>query len=315
LNLVCYDALPLLLRQASTLEVVVYSDFCSANGVNLHYLDWGGQGATMLLLPGLGFTAAIYTDFAPHFTDQFRVLALTRRGHGQSDKPPPPYDIDTLTDDIAAFLAAMQVEEVTLVGHSFAGDELTRFATRYADYVTHLVYLDAAYNYAALVNVERATPSIFSPTAVDRASLANYKAWLYQHIFGFWSPSLEADLQDRIILASDGTVQFAMPEYVAQAVWHPIWHRDYTAIQAPALAFYAWQATYYESLLTHLDMAARMDVQRYFQTMQQPWQQHSMEQFQREMARGQVVELSHTQHLCFIHRQEEVIQAMRQFLH
>ena len=63
------------------------SRFITVNGVRLHYLDWGGKGDTMLFLHGLGDTAHIYDDLAPKFTNQFRVLGLTRRGHGQSEKP------------------------------------------------------------------------------------------------------------------------------------------------------------------------------------------------------------------------------------
>ena len=57
-----------------------------ANGVNLHYLDWGGKGKTLLFLHGMGDCAHGFDDLAPKFADHFRVLGLTPRGHGQSDK-------------------------------------------------------------------------------------------------------------------------------------------------------------------------------------------------------------------------------------
>jgi len=60
------------------------SAFLTVNNVKLHYLDWGGAGETLLFLHGMGDTAHIYDDLAPKFTNQFRVLALTRRGYGQS---------------------------------------------------------------------------------------------------------------------------------------------------------------------------------------------------------------------------------------
>ena len=54
--------------------------FITVNGVKLNYLDWGGKGDTLLFLHGMGDTAYRYDDFAPRFTNQFRVLGLTRRG-------------------------------------------------------------------------------------------------------------------------------------------------------------------------------------------------------------------------------------------
>jgi len=38
------------------------SGFLTANGVKLHYLDWGGMGPSMLFLHGLGDTAHIFDD-------------------------------------------------------------------------------------------------------------------------------------------------------------------------------------------------------------------------------------------------------------
>src|SRR5215216_5458467 len=98
--------------------------FISANGVRLHYLDWGGKGETMLFLHGLGDTPHIFDDLAPAFTNHFRVLGLTLRGHGQSEKPDTGYDTATLVEDLCQFLDALKIERVLLVGHSFAGDQL-----------------------------------------------------------------------------------------------------------------------------------------------------------------------------------------------
>ena len=61
--------------------------FLQANGIRLHYLDWGGSGDTILFLPGFNDTAHVYDHFAPRFTDRFHVVGLTRRGVGESDKP------------------------------------------------------------------------------------------------------------------------------------------------------------------------------------------------------------------------------------
>ncbi len=122
------------------------SDFVNVNGIRLHSLDWGGSGPELLFLAGRGCNAHIYDRFAPRFTSNFHVLALTRRGHGQSDYPDTGYDIDTLTDDIRLFLDSLQIEHVFLVGHSLAGIELSHFAAQYPDRVLGLVYLDAAYD-------------------------------------------------------------------------------------------------------------------------------------------------------------------------
>src|SRR4051812_29835784 len=78
--------------------------FITVNKVRLQYLDWGGKGENLLLLHGMGDTAHAYDELAPKFTNQFRVLALTRRGHGESEIPATGYDTGTLIEDIRQFL-------------------------------------------------------------------------------------------------------------------------------------------------------------------------------------------------------------------
>src|SRR5512139_3249054 len=119
------------------------SDLIQVNGTRLHYLDWGGNGPTLIFLTGMGCSAYIFNKFAPRFTDRFRVLALTRRGQGDSDYPETGYDADTLTDDIRQFMDQLHVEQAILAGHSLAGVELTHFAATYPARVEKLVYMDA----------------------------------------------------------------------------------------------------------------------------------------------------------------------------
>src|SRR6266446_1918187 len=121
------------------------SGFITANGVKLHYLDWGGKGETMLFLHGIGDTPHGFDDFAPKFTNQFRVLGLTRRGHGESEKPDSGYDTATRVEDIRQFLDALKIPRAVLVGHSAAGGELTMLAGVHPDRAIKLVYLDAVF--------------------------------------------------------------------------------------------------------------------------------------------------------------------------
>jgi pimeloyl-ACP methyl ester carboxylesterase len=80
------------------------NDFVDMKGIHLHYLDWGGHGPMLIFLTGIGSSAYIFNKFAPRFTDKFGVLALTRRGQGDSDYPETGYDADTLVEDIRQFM-------------------------------------------------------------------------------------------------------------------------------------------------------------------------------------------------------------------
>lgn len=109
------------------------------SGIKLGYLDWGGCGSPLLLLPGLGDTPHIFDALAPRLTGHHHVLGLNRRGHGDSDTPHTGYDPITLASDIAAFLKALDLQEVTLVGHSIAGNEMTALAAAGDPRLTSLI--------------------------------------------------------------------------------------------------------------------------------------------------------------------------------
>ena len=73
--------------RGSTRPITSRGSSTSRPGVRLHYLDFGGTGQPLVFLAGLGNTAHAYDDFAPAFTDRFHVVALTRRGFGESSHP------------------------------------------------------------------------------------------------------------------------------------------------------------------------------------------------------------------------------------
>ena len=117
----------------------------SHGGIKLECLDWGGEGDALLFPAGLGSSAHCFDNLALKFTDKFRVLAMTRRGLGHSDKPATEYDMPTLIEDVRQCLDDLGIKRVTLVGHSFGCTEAATFAQLYPNRVIKLVYLDGAY--------------------------------------------------------------------------------------------------------------------------------------------------------------------------
>ena len=132
------------------------------NGVRLHYIDWGGEGECLLFLTPLGGELLEqFGSLAPQFTDRFRVLGLTRRGQGRSEKPIGDYDTNTLVRDIVGFLDVMGVSQAHIAGQSVAGAEMTRLAVEHPTRVSKLVYLDAAKDYK--LSAELAAEAGFGP--------------------------------------------------------------------------------------------------------------------------------------------------------
>lgn len=289
------------------------SGFVTANGNKLHYLDWGGKGKVLLFLTGASNSAHIFDDIAPKFTDRFRVVALTRRGHGQSDRPETGYDTATLVEDMRQALDQLHIKHASIVGHSLGGDEMTRFAGLYPDRVEKLVYLDAAYDRADLAS-EAFSKNPFPPPSAsqeDKASLAAYREW-WKRNRGFWSDAVETDLRETS-LAPDGTIKPSLSPKIGQAIFKGTKESrpDYTKVKAPALAFYAinglqpWIPSNEE---------ARRKAQEFLDNTQLPYQRKNIEKFKEEMQKGRVIELRDSHHYLFITNQDEVVREMRNFL-
>ncbi len=100
-------------------------------GVELAYLDWGGEGPLVVLLHANGFCAATWAPVAAALRGAFRVVALDVRGHGDSTSVPPGDDLagyawTTLAADVdralAGVLAATGHTRIAVgVGHSMGG--------------------------------------------------------------------------------------------------------------------------------------------------------------------------------------------------
>ena len=75
----------------------------------------------------------------------YRCIGLDQRGFGESDKPSTGYDYDTLSDDVKTVIEKLQLNNVTLVGHSTGGAIAVRYMARHKGYgISKLVLCAAA---------------------------------------------------------------------------------------------------------------------------------------------------------------------------
>jgi pimeloyl-ACP methyl ester carboxylesterase len=103
----------------------------ASDGTRLFYDDWG-TGTPVVFLHGWMLGADIWEyQTVPLAWQGMRCIAYDRRGCGRSSRPFDGYDYDTLADDLATVLRTLDLDDVTLVGHSMAGGEVARYATRY----------------------------------------------------------------------------------------------------------------------------------------------------------------------------------------
>jgi len=97
----------------------------------IHFRDWGG-GRPIVFVAPWGLCSDWWDIPVINFFERgWRCVSFDRRGHARSDDPSHGYDFDTLADDIAAVLDALDLQDVVLVGHSLGGAEVVRYLTRH----------------------------------------------------------------------------------------------------------------------------------------------------------------------------------------
>src|SRR5512146_1088749 len=101
------------------------------DGTTIYYKDWG-EGPAVTFSHGWPLNSDAW-DGQMHFLAEngFRVVAHDRRGHGRSSQPWSGNDMNGYADDLAAVIAALDLKDVTLVGHSTGGGEVARYIGRH----------------------------------------------------------------------------------------------------------------------------------------------------------------------------------------
>src|SRR6188768_1369687 len=101
------------------------------DGTTIYYKDWG-KGPVVTLSHGWPLNADAW-DGQMLFLAQngFRVVAHDRRGHGRSSQAWSGNDMDGYADDLAALIEALDLKDITMVGHSTGGGEVARYIGRY----------------------------------------------------------------------------------------------------------------------------------------------------------------------------------------
>ena len=286
-------------------------------GVTLELLDWGGSGEPIMFLPGLGNTAHVYENFAHHFTANHRVYGLTRRGYGASSQPKYGYDIPTLALDIKKIIDTLQIQKITLIGHSIAGDEMTAFAGTYPDRISKLVYLDAAYDRSDFVNLMRKAP--YPPqaqpamSAADSTNSLTVSAYL-SNMFGMRYP--ESEVLATRTFSKDGRLKGSVtPDHIGIKIIMGLEPPDYQSINCPVLAVYAVfnhvneLFPNYESFDQHNKLMAHqaMEVLR-------PYVLDQIQHFKDQIDGEQVIQFDGADHFVFLTHEREVVTELLKFL-
>jgi len=99
--------------------------------------------STILLLHGIGDSSESWLPVMDELAKHHRVIAPDFLGHGQSDKPRADYSAAAFANGMRDLLEVLDIERVTVVGHSLGGGIAAQFAYQYPAKVERLVLVAA----------------------------------------------------------------------------------------------------------------------------------------------------------------------------
>jgi len=89
------------------------------DGLRIHYTEWGAAAAPpVVLLHGLNVQCHTWDPIARVLAEDYHVIAMDMRGHGDSDWSRAGYRVRSMARDVHGLIAALGLGPVHLVGHS-----------------------------------------------------------------------------------------------------------------------------------------------------------------------------------------------------
>ncbi len=107
------------------------------------YLEWGA-GEPVVLLHGLADHGLVWQSLATALEPRYRCIAPDLRGHGDSGKPDDEaaYDALNLVNDLEALADACELEQTTVIAHSWSAKLALLWAKQQPDRIHRLVLVD-----------------------------------------------------------------------------------------------------------------------------------------------------------------------------
>lgn len=217
--------------------------YVSANGLQLHALDWGGNGPVLLLAHGLTANAHAFDGLiAAGLNNHCRIIAVDLRGRGQSEAPDMGYTMAETAKDVIGLMDKLELDNVMMGGHSYGAFLSWYLAAHYPKRISKVIAMDAA------MKMHPNTLQMLGP-ALGRLGkvFSSFEAYLEQvkkaPYLHFWEEAMASYYRADVRTADDGRVA-TIPNVqhmteAAQKVLAEPWAEILQAVSQPVLLFNA----------------------------------------------------------------------------
>jgi pimeloyl-ACP methyl ester carboxylesterase len=203
----------------SDLDLQRSSRFVNVGDLNIHALDWGGDGIPLVLMHGSLRTGRSWNAVARRLHDGFRVIALDTRGHGDSGASDVGNDSSTRMKDLAHITSELDLEPHFIMAHSLGCAPAALYASQHPEKVKGMVLIEPVVD----VHVFWMRGETSRSAWMEKASEGRRNGWTsidelrsrlaQNRMTRAWTPEvLEDVLREETRLFPDGRVEIK---------WHP----------------------------------------------------------------------------------------------
>ncbi len=209
--------------------------------LELRVLDHGpeqAQGPAFVLIHGLSSNSLMWRGVATSLASKgYRSLSVDLRGHGLSTKPEGPYDLDTVTDDLALLLDHEQLDRPVIAGQSWGANVSVEFAARFPGRSRGVMPVDGGFiELSKVFPVWEDCEREMAPPRLAGTPAAEIEGWM-RSAHPDWSPEAIGDMMGFVEVRSDGTatpwLTFENHIKVLRGLWEHRPSDRYAAITDP----------------------------------------------------------------------------------
>ena len=153
------------------------SGYAPVNGLEMYY-EIHGEGEPLLLLHGVYGTIDLWGPILETLAQSRQVIAVEQQAHGHTADIDRPLTYEQMTEDTAALMRHLGIEQADVFGYSMGGNIGLLLAMRHPDLVRKLVAVSANYRsdgyYPELLAlIQDITPDVFAGTPLEESYLRN----------------------------------------------------------------------------------------------------------------------------------------------
>jgi pimeloyl-ACP methyl ester carboxylesterase len=135
-------------------------------GGPVHYIDFGGEGDSIVMVHGLGGNALNWMDVGPGFAERHHTVALDLAGFGQTPLFNRSATVGANAELVTKFIEKLFDEPVTLIGNSMGGHITVLIAADHPELVRRAILVDPAIPGVHVRRPDRAMVAVMAALSV-----------------------------------------------------------------------------------------------------------------------------------------------------